>query len=155
MKRSHSQHRKTTCHSTAFTLVELVVVVLVLGIIASAAGASFIDISGQARDNGLRQSLKVVRDAIELYKVQNDGAFPGGGGGVFKSALNPYLKGPFPTAPVGPKEGRRSVKVENEGNPLEGSDDPERAWLYDKTTGEFILNFDGVSSDGVTCYDDF
>lgn len=142
---------------SGFTLVELVVVVLVLGILASVATPKLFDSAGDARDSGLRQTLKVVRDANELYRASNDGAFPGAGGGsaVFKTDLGPYIMARFPAAPVGPKDGARDVKVETAGTPLTGNSTPAKAWRYDKTTGEFILNFDGVSDDGVTPYDEF
>ena len=50
-----------------FTLVELVVVILILGILAGVAAPKMFQTSATATDNGLRQSLAVIRDAIELH----------------------------------------------------------------------------------------
>ena len=55
----------------AFTLVELVVEIMLLGILAGVAAPKLLNTSRQATENGLRQTLAVVRDAIELYAAQN------------------------------------------------------------------------------------
>lgn len=47
-----------------FTLVELVVVVLILGIIASIAAPRLFDMAVDARENSAKQSLAVIRDAL-------------------------------------------------------------------------------------------
>ena len=65
---------------TAFTLVELVVVVMILGILAAVAAPKFLDTSATATDNGLKQSLGIVRDAIELYAADHGAALPGADG---------------------------------------------------------------------------
>ena len=89
---------------SGFTLIEVVIVVLIIGILAAVAVPKLFDTSSKAKDNGLRQTLSVVRRAIELYKAQN-GALPGADGTepTFKSDLAPYLQGPFPAGPVGPR----------------------------------------------------
>ena len=60
----------------AFTLIELVVVILVVGILASVAAHKLFNRSADAADNAIRQSLAVVRDAIQLYDAKN-GKLPG------------------------------------------------------------------------------
>ena len=69
-----------------FTLVELVVVVMILGILAAVAAPKLLGTSGTATDNGLRQTLSVVRDAIERYAAENGGDFPGTDEATFKTA---------------------------------------------------------------------
>jgi prepilin-type N-terminal cleavage/methylation domain-containing protein len=141
-----------------FTLVELVIVVLILGILAAVAVTKVLNTSGDATDNGLRRTLFVVRDAIELFRAENGGALPGGSDGdpkTFKSDLATYIRGRFPKAPIGPAKGDDRVRMMNAGVPLSGMANPARAWKYDYTTGEFIFNYNAISSDGVTSYEDF
>ena len=71
-----------------FTLVELVVVVMILGILAAVAAPKLLGTSGTATDNGLRQTLSVMRDAIERYAAENGGDFPGTDEASFKAAIS-------------------------------------------------------------------
>lgn len=122
-----------------FTLVELVVVVLVLGIIASVAAPKMFGTAGDARDNTTTQSLTVIRDAIELYLAKN-GAYPGNEGteSDFKADITPYIKGVFPKSHVKGATGDASVAVVSDGTPLTASGTQD--WKFDNTTGEFIIN---------------
>ena len=62
-----------------FTLVELVVVVMILGILAAVAAPKLLNTSNAASENGLKQTLAVVRDAIERYAAEQ-GKLPGDAG---------------------------------------------------------------------------
>ncbi len=128
-----------------FTLVELVVVILVLGIIAAVAAPKMFDTAGDARDNSTIQSLAVVRDAIELHRAQN-GAFPGdlGTEADLKADLVLFLKGPFPTNQITAAANDATVAVVSAGTPLSalGAQD----WRYDNTTGDLIINTAGFDN---------
>jgi general secretion pathway protein G len=126
-----------------FTLVELVVVVMILGILAAVAAPKLLGTSSAAADNGLKQTLGVVRDAIERYAAENAGALPGAGSTdqtVFKAALAPYLRGEFPTCPVAGKN--NDVKISSGEDPIAGETDSEAmsSWHYCNGTGQFICN---------------
>ena len=141
---------------SAFTLVELVVVVMILGILAAVAAPKFLDTSAKATDNGLKQSLGVVRDAIELYAANHGGALPGADGDplTFKTDLDPYLRSRFPRCPVGPAPNRK-VRMVNGGGPISGEPNPGRAWRYNYTTGQFIVNWNRpTKSDPSITYDE-
>jgi len=136
-----------------FTLVELVVVVMILGILAAVAAPKLLNTSGAATDNGLSQTLAVVRDAIERHAAENGGALPGEGGEAdFKTDMEEYLRGPFPTCPIGANDDE--IRIETDQNDLAGEEVPTKAWAYNSTTGEFIVNSqDNTKIDPSISYD--
>ncbi len=115
-----------------FSLIELVVVVLVMGIIAAVAGPKMFDTASDAKLSATKQSLAVLRDAIELYKAQT-GSYPTAS---ISTELAPYLRGPFPKVETGANAGSDAVRTHS------GSPTPTgtQGWAYDTTSGAFIIN---------------
>lgn len=127
---------KTTVNKrSAFTLVELVVVILVLGIIAAIATPKLFDTAGDARINSTKQSLAVLRNSIELYRSTN-GSFP-----ADKTAIETMLKSPFPTNQITAAANDATLAVVTAGTALTASGAQD--WKYDSTSGEIIINTSG------------
>ena len=61
-----------------FSLIEMVIVILILGIIAAVAAPRMFDTATTAEENTTRQQLAVLRNAIEMYRARS-GAYPGSG----------------------------------------------------------------------------
>ncbi len=133
-----------------FTLVELVVVILILGILAAVAAPKLLNTSAIATDNGLRQTLSVVRDAIELYAAENGGQLPGQSNDL-PGDLQPYLRGNFPVCPVGTNDAAVTYAT---GQNITADASPTTSWKYSTDFGEFIAN-DGsaTASDASVQYD--
>ncbi|HEX5470477.1 MAG TPA: type II secretion system protein [Lacipirellulaceae bacterium] len=132
-----------------FTLIELVVVVMILGILAAVAAPKLLGTSKSASDAALKQSLAVVRDAIERYAAEHSGTLPPGTDqATFTGALATYLRGDFPKCPVAGKNATVSfvttTAVDATGN----------SWMYNTADGTFICNSGATTvSDPTTTYD--
>jgi len=60
-----------------FTLVELLIVVIILAILAAIVVPQFSTATRDAQEAALDSNLSAMRSAIELYRVQHNGAYPG------------------------------------------------------------------------------
>ena len=58
-----------------FTLVEILIVVVILGILAAIVIPQFTDASTQSKVSSCKSSLKSMRGQIELYKIHH-GVYP-------------------------------------------------------------------------------
>ena len=137
-----------------FTLIELVVVILILGILAGVGAPKLFSTSGIATENGLRQTLSIIRDGIELYSADNAGSFPpctgdGTGAGNFHVLMSKFVRGKFPTSPVGTRD---NLVTPSAADPLVSGG--TTGWMYNPTTGEFICNDNAATpSDATVTYD--
>ncbi len=140
----------------AFTVVELIVVVLILGILAAIAAPKLLATSGKATDNGLRHTLYVVRDAIDLYRMTNQGKYPGADGSqvTFKNDLKPYIRGDFPVCPVGPAQNDQVKMLGGTTLAAATTDTPTCGWKYNYETGEFAVNWHHVTATDPSVYYD-
>ena len=69
---------KTTIKKQAgFTLIEMLIVIIILGILAMIIIPQISVSTGDAKVNTLRTNLSTVRNAIELYYHQHDSTYPG------------------------------------------------------------------------------
>jgi general secretion pathway protein G len=69
-----SAHRNT--NRKGFTLVEILIVVIILGILAAIVIPQFTNASTDARKNSLTSQLQTVRSQLELYKLQHNDKLP-------------------------------------------------------------------------------
>ncbi len=60
-----------------FTLVELLIVVIILAILAAIVIPQFSSSTVDAQEAALDSNLNALRSAIELYKAQHNGKYPG------------------------------------------------------------------------------
>ncbi len=67
---------RTLKNQKGFTLVELLIVVIILGILAAVAIPQFGDSTQEAREETLNTNLATLRSAVELYMAHH-GEYPG------------------------------------------------------------------------------
>jgi general secretion pathway protein G len=132
--------------NSAFTLVEILIVVIILGILAAIVIPQFTQASNDARTNALLSDLQTVRSQIQLYKVQHLDNFPPAAIGTMLTSrsnqagttgtdanlfpLGPYLQ-KFPTNAY-----QNSTAVATGGSAGSGA----QGWWYDPGTGTFCAN---------------
>lgn len=129
-----------------FTLVELVVVVVIIGILAAVAAPKFLSKTDAAKAQVSLQKVAVVRNAVEMIRA-DDGSYPADAT-TLTTKLNNYVKGGIPPIDYGSLNGI-DVHVINGTDPVTlptgvtaGSD-----YIYNKDTGSVWINdsdlFDG------------
>jgi len=67
--------RQTLLPSRGFTLIELLVVMAIVGLLVSVAAPRYLRSVDRARENTLRTSLNVIRDAIDQFAADK-GRYP-------------------------------------------------------------------------------
>ena len=63
-------------NNKGFTLVEILIVVIILGILAAIVIPQFTNASTDARKNSLTSQLQTIRSQLELYKLQHNDKLP-------------------------------------------------------------------------------
>ncbi len=131
--------------SRAFTLVEILIVVVILGILAAIVIPQFTSASQEAQVGNVQTQLQTIRSQIELFRVRNNGNPPvlvGAQNASFGELITPpagqsqYVR----THPNNPRNNRNAVAedatpvVTVAGAPADPAGD---GWLYNSTTGEF------------------
>src|SRR3954447_24016768 len=65
----------------AFTLIEILIVVVILGILATIVLPQFSNASNTARESALKDDLRYLRTQVAVYKAQHHDVAPGYPGG--------------------------------------------------------------------------
>jgi general secretion pathway protein G len=142
-----------------FTLVEILIVVIILGILAAIVIPQFTEASAEARISNLVTNLQTVRSQLLLYKTQHIESYPGAAGTpdllVFGPQMTQYTDAagnvsPVPTTvflygpylqqvPINPINGLDTVNITDTAadvNPESGLS----GWWLNRITGEFRAN---------------
>lgn len=138
---------------SAFTLVELLIVVIILGILAAVVIPQFSDASTDARVSSLMTNLQTIRGQIDLYKLQHNGNYPTIANFAAQMTSKTDADGTVnPTGKYGPYLQRiptNPFTVGGTGNDVTSTAAAaNKAWYYNETTGEFKAN-DGGTTNGV------
>lgn len=62
--------------NSGFTLIEILIVVIILGILAAIVIPQFTNASNDARNSSLASQLQTLRSQVELYKLQHNDTLP-------------------------------------------------------------------------------
>jgi general secretion pathway protein G len=122
----------------AFTLVEILIVVVILGVLASIVVPQFASATGDAQSVGTYDQLQKIRKALAIYYVRSGNQYPNITAGSGPSAWgelmdpnNPYLREP----PVNSWVGGPNASVVTIGNAPDSTYHQNYGWIWDPTTG--------------------
>jgi len=149
-----------------FTLVEILIVVVILGILAAIVIPQFTQASTEAKENSLCSNLQSLRSQVELYKVQHNDDVPlpeaagtwnvmvyatdidgatAGTPSKERDAANDIIYGPYlervPVNPFNDLDTIKEVAAKAAADNLTG-------WCIVTTTGEVYANDDKTTADG-------
>jgi general secretion pathway protein G len=142
---------------SGFTLVEILIVVVILGILAAIVIPQFSDASEEAKLSTLVSDLQTVRSQIQLYKLQHKAQLPGTQGPTFQAAMTKYTNadgvvvttqapadgvyGPYiMSIPSNPFLTDAADANEVTTGVVSPTGDGTSGWYYNKTTGSFNAN---------------
>jgi type II secretion system protein G len=75
---------------SGFTLVEILIVVVILGILAAIVIPQFTSASTEAKESALVSDLQSIRSQIELYKIHHNDNLPGVANGLHEAAAGGF-----------------------------------------------------------------
>src|SRR5437773_6966159 len=73
----HRRLARLSLHRRAFTLIEILIVVVILGILATIVVPQFSNASVNAKENTLKDELRYLRTQVVVYKAQHHDVPPG------------------------------------------------------------------------------
>ena len=140
---------------SGFTLVEILIVVIILGILAAIIIPQFSDASNEARESTLTSNLQILRSQVGLYKIQHLDNYPVAPTAAFETSLTTQTEEDGTAWVSGPALGPYMQKVPD--NPFATTDvkfvfdsvtDGTSHWNFDTTTGAITANDDQDTPDG-------
>jgi prepilin-type N-terminal cleavage/methylation domain-containing protein len=145
----------------AFTLVEILIVVAILGILAAIVLPTFKGHIIEAKEAAAKDTLRIVRNAIELYATKHDDVPPGYPGDdpsqspgwiIFWAQIirdGKYL----PSLPKNPFNESEIIKVIPNADELPTEATGQFGWIYKPATRDFRIDWPGTDSKGIRFYD--
>ncbi len=151
--------KRTTKPAPAFSLVELVVVVMIIGMLASMAIPRMSRGAVGANDASVAGNLNIIRTVILYYAVEHRNQFPGPdspgtiakltqysdtGGTTSPIATATAIHGPYllkiPPCPMGYNPGSDGIMIDGTNSPPKSNPINPAGWVYNPNTGEFYPN---------------
>jgi general secretion pathway protein G len=135
---------------SGFTLVEILIVVVILGILAAIVIPQFTEASTEAKLSSLCTDLQTLRSQIELYKIQHNDTPPTFANFTAQMTAQTDITGAAGTD-YGPYMQKIPINQFNNKTALDNTGtvgDDVGGWEYDQATGSINAD-DNYDQDGV------
>jgi len=157
----------------AFTLIEILIVVVILGILATIVVPQFSNASVNAKENTLKDELRYLRTQIVVYKAQHHDVPPGyPNGDRSQAATGPdfvaqmtkptdensvtntlgnstFKYGPYLSSmPSNPLNALSAILTVGDAEAMPEPTNVDYGWIYKPLTGEIIANSTGSDASG-------
>lgn len=144
----------------AFTLVEILIVVIILGILASIVVPRLSDVTTISRETNLKENLSKIRVHIEVYRNQHV-ALPTAAdlgrqltmatnaqGQVSATRSAEYRFGPYlEQMPPNPITNSAVIRAASSADEQFPPGDTDGGWWYNETTGRFYVDLTDAHAD--------
>ncbi len=141
----------------AFSLVELMIVVAILGILAAIVVPQVSNHVQKAKESAAKEDLRVLRETIERYAAEHKDVAPGYPNNnhsfppttkIFSQQLIPKYLQKMPTNPFNGKD-TPLIIADATPFPAEATQTNLGGWLYKPATKTIKLNWPGTDSAGI------
>jgi type IV pilus assembly protein PilA len=133
---------------SGFTLVELLVVMLILGLLAAIAIPSFFNQRDKARDADAKTQARTAQTAIETYATDNDGEYNSSGAGAVTATDLVNIEATLGDLPAG----ALTISTPTGTGPPADNADNSYTVTVDSTTGnDFSVTRHGDGTTDNTC----
>jgi prepilin-type N-terminal cleavage/methylation domain-containing protein len=146
----------------AFTLVEILIVVAILGILAAMTLPTLQGHIQLAKESSAKDNLRIYRNAIGLYAAQHNNVPPGyrndnpSGNPLYTFVYRQlYLDHYLSELPKNPFNSNNGIKMigNSEDFPAGPVETSTYGWIYKAATKTIKLNWEGTDSAGVAYFD--
>ncbi len=141
------------CTARAFTLVEILIVVIILAILAGIAIPEIAGMTDVARETNLKENLSKIRAQIQVYRNRHDD-FPDGDrfadqmtgytdyqGETADTEDEDHRYGPYlEQMPPNPVTRDASIRTPSDPAQRRPPGDVDAGWWYNEVTGEFYAD---------------
>ena len=145
---------------SAFTLVEVLIVVAILGILAAIVVPLYEDNQQKAKESAAKENLRVLRNAIELYAAKNKGIAPGYPGNNTSAPvleIEFYLRmlrdGYLTTKVQNPFNGLTTIKMVKNSEVFPAVATGQYGWVYKPQTKTIKLDWPNTDSQDALYFD--